>query len=144
MALHGLPARIDEVAMQMRAVFEKVLTISGVDGVAGSCLHASVLLSQSLDRFANCETVVRGGDGLNDGGALDVAGLWRGHYWVEGVSNDTEQPFLADITADQFGWPAVVVLPLLSARLRYRAGNDSVVGQAVDDLVATLEAQMPR
>ncbi|MGV8399277.1 DUF6283 family protein [Pseudomonas aeruginosa] len=133
--------RISEVCTRMRDIFERILAVTGVESTAGSCLHASVLLSQSLDRYAGCETVVRGGNGLLDGGAQSASGEWRGHYWVEGITKGGE-PFLADITADQFGWPPVVILPLASARARYRPGNDDAVGLAVDELVASLEAQV--
>ncbi|WP_425952931.1 hypothetical protein [Ralstonia pseudosolanacearum] len=130
-SMNGL-ARIDELCVQMRGIFEQVLSTSQIEGTAGSCLHASILLQQALDKFGDCETVVRGGDGSGDGGARDMAGQWRGHYWVEGVTKDG-CPFLADITADQFGWPPVVVMPLETARTRYSPGNDQIAGDAVAD-----------
>lgn len=123
---------IASISANMRRIFESVLVATDVEGTSGTCLYASILLQQSLDRFGGCETVVRGGDGLSDGGARDTVGAWHGHYWVEGVTS-SGAPFLADITADQFGWPSVVVLPLADARSRYVPGNDELCGQAVED-----------
>ncbi|ONC41442.1 hypothetical protein AQ914_18625 [Burkholderia pseudomallei] len=123
---------VEDVCSKMRDTFERVLTISDIDGTSGTCLHAAILLQQSLEQFAACGAVVRGGDGAGDGGALDAMGTWHGHYWVEGESEDG-CPFVADITADQFGWPPVVVLPLEAARERYQPGDDATCRLAVND-----------
>ncbi|MGA4124436.1 hypothetical protein ACI2VB_26220 [Ralstonia nicotianae] len=128
---------VEEICAGMRDVFERVLTLSKIDGTSGTCLHASILLQQSLDRFAACETVVRGGNGIGDGGARDTNGAWHGHYWVEGTTSDGH-PFLADITADQFGWPSIVVLPLAIARERYVPGDDALCGSAVDNEIGRM------
>ncbi|WP_232438582.1 hypothetical protein [Burkholderia ubonensis] len=123
---------IEQICANMRDVFSRVLDMSNIASTAGTCLYASILLQQSLDRFGQCESVVRGGDGANDGGAQDAQFRWHGHYWVEGITAGGTA-FLADITGDQFGWPAVVVLPLAEARSRYQPGDDDVVGTAVED-----------
>ncbi|WP_227742893.1 hypothetical protein [Burkholderia gladioli] len=123
--------KVWEMSAMLRRNFEIVLAASNVSRIAGSCLSASILLQQHLDKFLGCESVVRGGDGLHDGGAKDTAGVWHGHYWVEGVTPDVF-PFLADITADQFGWAPVVVLPLVDARARYIPGDDDLCARAVD------------
>lgn len=129
--------QIIELCTGMREIFLRVLRANDVDGVAGSCLHASILLSQSLDKFGGCKTVVRGGDGHLDGGAADPSGNCFGHYWVEGLSGNGI-PFVADITADQFGWPSVVVLPAAQAREWYRPGNDDDAGAAVDEALENM------
>ncbi|MDR5804914.1 hypothetical protein [Caballeronia sp. LZ001] len=85
----------------LRGIFMRILQASDLDDVSGSCLYASILLQQSLDKFGGCETVIRGGDGDLDGGAADPSGNWFGHYWVEGLSGSGTM-FVADITADQF------------------------------------------
>lgn len=126
----GLGA-ISEFCARQRGILEAVLATSNLHETAGTCLYAAIFLVQVLERFAGCEAVVRGGDGEGDGGARDVNGVWRGHYWVEGVS-EAGVPFLADVTADQFGWPPIVVLPLAEARERYVPGDDSLCGSAVD------------
>lgn len=66
--------------------------------------------------------------------------MWNGHYWVEGKTPGGVG-FVADITADQFGWPNAVVLPMYQARERYRAGDDEIVAEAVDDLEAQITAE---
>lgn len=68
---------------------------------------------------------VRSGDGAADSGARDVNGVSHGHYWIEG-STSQGHPFVADITADQFGWSPIVVLPLEVSGERYRPGSDAV------------------
>lgn len=122
---------VEELCSSIRGIFEHLLAIEKIAGTAGTCLYGSILLQQALDRFGNCETVVRGGDGAGDGGAQDKTGAWHGHYWVEGRTQDGK-PFLADITADQFGWPPVVVLPLGEGRGRYQPGDDATCGRAVE------------
>ena len=123
---------VEDLCSSIRGIFERVLAVEKIANTAGTCLHGSILLQQALDRFADCETVVRGGDGAGDGGALDKTGAWHGHYWVEGLTRDGK-PFLADITADQFGWPSIVVLPLEEGRERYQPGDDTVCGRAVEN-----------
>ncbi|ENZ78001.1 MULTISPECIES: hypothetical protein [Ralstonia] len=123
---------VEDLSSSIRGIFERVLAVEKIAGTAGTCLYGSILLQQALDRFADCETVVRGGDGAGDGGAQDRTGAWHGHYWVEGLTQDGK-PFLADITADQFGWPPVVVLPLEEGRERYQPGDDTVCGRAVEN-----------
>jgi hypothetical protein len=122
---------IEEVCAGMREFFERILGATSVNEIAGACLHASILLQQSIDKFCRAESVVRGGDG-HDGGLRDVSGQAQGHYWVEGVT-ESGIPYLADITGDQFGWPSVVVLPLQAARERYLPGDDAAVGALVEE-----------
>jgi hypothetical protein len=80
---------------------------------------------------------VRGGDGDKDGGLKDAAGNLRGHYWVEGTAANGDT-FIADITADQFGYPPVVVLSLEEGRSLYVSGDQAVV----DAHVAAEEEQI--
>lgn len=130
---------VEDICSSIRGIFERVLAVEKIGGTAGTCLYGSILLQQALDRFADCETVVRGGDGAGDGGAQDKSGAWHGHYWVEGLTQDGK-PFLADITADQFGWPPVVVLPLGEGRERYQPGDDAACGRAVEFELARMLA----
>lgn len=96
---------------------------------AGTCLYASYLLQQLLERFADCVSIVRGGDGHGDGGIRGCDDVWYGHYWVEGRTFIGKM-FVADITADQFGFDPVVVLPLRQARYRYISGAQDDVDRA--------------
>lgn len=106
----------------VRALYERICRQCGLEGVAGSCLYASVFLEESLANFSSCRKVwICGGDGAGDGGLRDYDGQWHGHYWVEGITA-TGYEFAADITADQFGLtpcrssPALRGAPLLSMR----------------------------
>jgi hypothetical protein len=126
-----------EITRDLRAVHEKILTVSDITGTGGTCLYGAFLLSTVLEKFGDCTTRVCGGDGREDGGAVDPQGIWHGHYWVEGKTNAGEE-FAADVTADQFGWEKIVVLPIEEARARYKPGNDMIVQAAVDDLESQL------
>jgi hypothetical protein len=125
--------KVEEICEGMREIFERILGATAVDRIAGTCLHASILLQQSIDKFCGSESVVRGGNGEHNGGGLmDASGNLHGHYWVEGVTA-SGIPFLADITGDQFGLPPIVVMPIETARARYFPGDDATVAVAVDE-----------
>lgn len=105
---------------------------TGVCTSAGACLHACLVVVMLLTKFGNCTPTVRGGpDGA---GALDMFGNWRGHYWVE-IQTRSGAMFVVDITADQFGHDAVVVLPLDETSERYRKGPQREVDEAFAELV---------
>lgn len=97
----------------------------------GACLHACVVVAVLLRRFSQSVPTVRGGSA----GALDTCGQWRGHYWIE-TTEPSGARFVVDVTADQFGHEAVVVLPLDQASGRYRPGPQSEVAEAFSDLAA--------
>ena len=94
--------------------------------IAGSCLYGCVLLSLAIQKFTGADATICGGDGAGDGGLLDPNGTLRGHYWVEGVLPLAGLEFVADITADQFGYAAVVVVPKRDAP-QYIRGNQARV-----------------
>lgn len=125
---------LDEICSMtadFRRIWEAVLhSALKHQNTEGSCLYAAMLLSTSLSRFADSTTRVCGGDGQT-GGLRDREGVLRGHYWVEGrtVQGDT---FLADVTADQFGYGTVVVLPLAVARSVYLPGDQATVDEHVE------------
>lgn len=102
-------------------------------------MYASILLRQSLDKFGGCDARICGGDGANDGGAADVNGKWHGHYWVEGRT-ESGFDFIADITADQFGFEPVVLMPVSLGRCRYVPGNDKTVQDAVIEIEHELKS----
>lgn len=112
-------------------------TQNGKPNPTGTCLYAAYLLRKALEQFADCEAFVRGGDGDGDGGILGSDGLWYGHYWVEGKTF-TGSHFVADITADQFGYDQIIVMPFREARARYRPGAQEDVRYAVLELDAEL------
>ena len=93
-----------------------------------------------MRRFGRGVPAVRGG---SDGaGALDTSGNWCGHYWVE-TKMPSGSTFIVDVTADQFGHAAVVVMPLDAASARYRSAAQADVDEAFAELVAELGYQGP-
>ncbi|MFC0698133.1 hypothetical protein [Paraburkholderia humisilvae] len=139
---------VERLTTMMRDVFDFVLSDSNIANTGGTCLYGAILLRNALEQFGKCEAAVRGGDGKLCEGAIDQTGMWHGHYWVEGKSPDGVS-FVADITADQFGWPNAIVLPMDQARKRYRASVSEMLRAAVNIAqfqqirqVATLRAEL--
>lgn len=107
---------------------------------AGCCLYAAVLVLVTVHRFELGTARVRGGAGDDNNGTLGTDGRWHGHYWVEVADVQGEQ-YVVDITADQFGHPPVRVIPVADAAASHRAGEQSTVDQAVQELVDDLQEQ---
>lgn len=124
---------IADIVHGTRGAHETMLRASDLKSTAGTCLYAAFILRMSLQKFGGCHAVVRGGDGLQDGGVLDANGIWRGHYWVEGVTADGVV-FVADVTGDQFGHKPVYLERIEAARVRYASGDDATVAAAVREL----------
>lgn len=103
---------------------------------AGACLHASLVFVLLWRRFGQGAARVRGG-GPPASGCLNEAGVLCGHYWVEVKTPDGEA-FVVDLTADQFGYEPVVIMPLVQASTRYRPGPQPEVDEALDDLALEL------
>ncbi len=103
--------QIQDVCHGIRSIFEKVLqeALPG-SSTAGTCLHASALLLQSIQQFSPVRFayIYGGGEPGRAEGLLAHDGQWYGHYWVQGAC-ESGIPFIADITADQFGLPKVIV-----------------------------------
>jgi len=133
--------RIEVMLSDLRDLFQLILQDCLNDAsTAGTCLHAACLLKTSIENFApGHSAIVRGGDGEGDGGCMDSAGRWRGHYWVE-VAHADGRRWVADITGDQFGLAPVVWDRLPGASLRYRPGNQDVVDEHVARMIAHLES----
>lgn len=113
----------------------------GHPNAAGCCLYAAVLVLVTVQRFELGTARVRGGAGEDNNGTLGADGLWHGHYWVE-VADAQGHAFVVDITADQFGHPPVRVIPAPDAAASYRAGEQSTVDQAVQELVDDLREEV--
>lgn len=111
-----------ELAQSARAVHERSLEAAlGGRDTSGSCLFASVLLASTINRFSSWHARIRGGSFL--------AGAERhGHYWVQAGLHGAE--FVLDISADQFGAPAVLVLPLAVAD-GYLPETDDVIAEHI-------------
>lgn len=126
---------LQELASLARRSIEPGLLGNGSDGPksAGACLHACLVVVMLVKQFGRGIPVVRGG---SDGaGALDSSGKWCGHYWVE-IQMPSSSKFVMDITADQFGYAPIVVMPLNAASLRYCKGPQTEVDEAFAELVA--------
>lgn len=117
----------------MRGVFEHLLAQSiGVKATAGSCFYASLLLLNTIQKFCDASAQMRGGDGVLDGGIMDESGQGHGHYWVE-TRDSNGRVWVVDITADQFGGPAVLVEPLQNIAHRYRPGDQGTIDEHVQN-----------
>lgn len=131
--------QIHEVTAYMRGVWERILEDSlGSQETEGTCLYAAALLSTILAKFAEVETHVRGGGPPMDGGLLDKTGQIRGHYWVECETGDGE-PLIIDITADQFDYEKIVILPLSVGSRRYTPGNQALIDEHTQEVFASIE-----
>ena len=131
---------IADIVHGSRGVHELMLRASDLESTAGTCLYAAFILRMSLEKFGGCQAVVCGGDGLQDGGAMDSHGAWHGHYWVEGVTADSIA-FVADVTGDQFGHEPVYFERVEAAHVRYAPGDDETVTAAVRDLAESAAMQ---
>lgn len=128
--------QVREVCEVMRRALEPGLRgfeCGKVDS-SGACLYAAFLLQQTLEKFAGCSVEIRGGDGAGDGGLRGLDGAWHGHYWAE-VELQNGSRIVADITADQFGYEPVVVVPIGEASAQYVAGHQGTVDEAVAEIV---------
>jgi hypothetical protein len=122
---------ITEMAAGIRDIFENALRSSlGGTETNDACLYAAMLLSSALAKFSGARAIVCGGGPPMDGGIYDPSGVCRGHYWVEGISA-SGQPFIADVSADQFGYDKIVVLTEDAGRHRYTRGNAALIAAHV-------------
>lgn len=132
--------QMTEIAIHTRSILESMLSgARGTSETRGSCMYAAYLLASMLNQFKGCDhALVRGGDGEGDGGYFSADQVGHGHYWVEAtVGPDT---YVIDITADQFGGPAIMIATLAESRQRYRAGEQATIDDHVADFAASLEA----
>lgn len=133
---------IEGIVRDFRRMWERIVAdIPGDGSTTGSCLHASTLLAMLLEQFAGATAEVCGGGEDEQAGLRDQNGRFRGHYWVEGKTNDGV-PFIADVTADQFGYDNVVLVHPDEGRVRYKPGDQGQVRKHVEaERKAVLETQ---
>lgn len=89
--------KIAEVA---RPILKEAHSLANIPVGPGHCLGSAVLCNTMLTRWSNFKAVVKGGDGLEAGGYLDVTGTVQGHYW-----NEVSTPggtFIFDLVANRF------------------------------------------
>jgi hypothetical protein len=125
---------LGDLAEGMRRIHLQMLSSAmGATETAGSCLYASVLLSQALSQFGGCTAQVCGG-GLEDETGYFDGHDWQPHFWVE-AKDYSGKEWLVDITADQFGAAPVVVLSLAQARTTYRTVSAEKVRAHIQAMV---------
>lgn len=126
-------ADVRDLTQKNRDLFVTLLSQSiKTEDTVGSCLYAAFMCSTVLGKFTQAEIAIRGGDGEGDGG-LFVGGVGHGHYWLEAdVQGDK---YIVDITADQFGLPAVIVERIEVMVQIYVPGDQAVVNEHVLDLM---------
>lgn len=129
-------------ATTIRGFFLRILEDSiGRPDTLDTCAYACILLAESLDKFFPVATTIRGGDGLQDGGYWDGQDVGRGHYWIEVASKvDPRQRWVIDITADQFGGEAVVMLEVKESAARYRPGSQHLVDEGIAEVRESISA----
>lgn len=126
-------AALHDIAGTIRRIYLLALQDSiGRAETNGACFYACILLQQAVERFSGMTALIRGGDGLLDGGYFDCRGRGYGHYWVE-ARLDEKRAWVVDITADQFGAPQVVVIPLSTSTCSYKPGDQASVNRHVAD-----------
>ncbi|MEG1347692.1 MAG: hypothetical protein RSD49_06520 [Hafnia sp.] len=125
------------IATHTRMTLEAMLTQSlGHHETTGACLYASFLCHALISKFTSASAIIRGGDGLQDGGVF-VGDRGYGHYWVEATHEDAT--YVIDISADQFGLEQVIVAPIGALPARYIPGNQRVIDGHVRDLKKDIE-----
>lgn len=126
-----------KMVADIRAQFVHILSLSiNTSDTKGSCAFACFLAKELMQRFTKFKIMIRGGDGLGDGGYRAADGNMHGHYWLEvGCTHET---YIVDITADQFGSEPVVILPLAAAN-QYINGCQDIVDDHFTDFLENLE-----
>lgn len=141
MELSNLP--FSEPLQAARGTIHATLTASKINGTAGSCLYAAILLQMMIRLYCGRDcAVIRGGDGRRDGGYIDGTGSAHGHYWVEAATDDGER-YVLDVTADQFGGPPVVQMPLATASGIYLPGDQRTIDAHVSEELGAMAASPP-
>lgn len=128
------PETLVEIAALARRALEHRLDVDehGKPVSGGSCLYGSALLAELIERFSGGRAVIRGGSGEDQTGAVDSAGEWHGHYWVEAERDGIK--LVVDITGDQFGHKPVRVLGLRESERVLIAGPQDVVNKAAEQI----------
>ncbi|RMM39294.1 hypothetical protein QO021_28505 (plasmid) [Pseudomonas amygdali pv. lachrymans] len=139
-AHHLAPPELSRLAESSREIFESILAESlGHQRTPGTCLYATVLCAEVINRFTIFKATVRGGDGESDGG-LYIERVGHGHYWVEATAG--EQAFVVDVTADQFGLPKVIVAPFADLPARYIPGDQEAVDGHAAELMLEIQSEL--
>ncbi len=87
-------------------------------------------------QFTDFKVLCRGGDGITSGFRAS-SGELHGHYWLA-VKTQTDT-FIVDITADQFGYPAIIVEEEHSS-LAYLSGDQENIDEHFESFLLSLKA----
>lgn len=101
----------------------KASTSSPMDALdtlsSGMCGFSSIFVVEALNRLTDDQWEFVGGQPVSGGGVICRAGKQNGHFWAL-----SDRGVIVDLTADQFGLPAVVVT--MAGDPRYNATFDQV------------------
>ncbi|MDX5542581.1 hypothetical protein NVE80_26290, partial [Escherichia coli] len=97
----------------------------GASDTIGTCMFASIPLCE-LALSRNFEAIIRGGDGINNGGLFNEFG-GHGHYWCEITLDGLS--FYIDISAEQFGYSSYIVKNVndVTGWPRYIPGDQTLI-----------------
>lgn len=96
---------------------------------AGMCGFTSAFLAHALEALEGGIWKVSGGRPLAGGGITCTSGRQNGHFWVE-----SEDGVIVDLTADQFGLPAVIVTTSKDPRF-----SNTFTSQEIDNHLPKIE-----
>ncbi|EPI3101123.1 hypothetical protein NNU90_005519, partial [Citrobacter farmeri] len=94
-----------KLAEDAYSTYKEILKECGASDTIGTCMFASISLCE-LALSRNFEAIIRGGDGINNGGLFNEFG-GHGHYWCEITLDGLS--FYIDISAEQFGYSSYIV-----------------------------------
>lgn len=97
--------KLSNIANEIRSMIKQAFPNGESNG---SCLHCSIALWAAITNFTDLKARVHGG-GAGHGGMIGSDCKLHPHYWVQVV--DADDTLICDISADQFGHPAVIVAP---------------------------------
>lgn len=130
-----------DIIRSTRDIFIRILADStGTTETGGSCLYACILLSDLINRFTKAQAKICGGGPPDQGGARAPDGQMHGHYWVQ--LDLQGHVFVADITADQFGYEPMLLLPMAQAQLIYTPGDQRMTDETVKETREDIEKDL--
>lgn len=134
------PQTLLEHVSFMRKVFVRSLEDALKDqDTTNTCAFACALLYVSLSKFLNVEVAFQGGGGSGTG-YLDSSDVTHGHYWLKAICRNTQEAWVIDITADQFGGPPVVVQRVADSLSNYIPGDQRTVDENMSQVLSQLGA----
>ncbi|MGL9585988.1 hypothetical protein [Escherichia coli] len=114
-----------KLAEDAYSTYKEILKECGASDTTGTCMFASISLCELALR-RNFEAIIRGGDGINNGGLFNEFG-GHGHYWCEITLDGLS--FYIDISAEQFGYSSYIVKNVndVTGWPRYIPGDQTLI-----------------